>query len=570
MPVQANKQKTNPNASRIDFHRGRTLRTLAQTYPSLFEAILEAVQNSIDSGAANVEIKINRSMRQIEIYDNGSGATRARFDKALASIGFSIKTRDKLGQFGLGLIAFLSKCASYTFTSGARNGKEGYLEWTFVPKDIVAQATDVYIPCEPAKLKHVPSSKAVRRSGEVWWRSCMKVHQYVEDRQISRVQSADALLQAIVEKYGVAMRRLDTSVLVHIVNDDGTEDKVSGKAKLFSGRKLPEVVISEPDCGKTSFVLYLARKGTFGYKGKISLGEMENDFRFPLTYFVKDAAAFLSQEAIELLSSGVFEGYILSERCKLHENRRSFVVNDAFVGLCVAIDQWYKEHGVEHMTEVREQRQSTRLQDLSLECLRNVQNVLGNDVFAHLVKDTIGTFRYGSIGDGHAAPANSNAGAEQQDTALSTTATGQPRESNGEGHSNAQPEKERQSHSPFTAVGPEGQKRTNVRGGSQGLQIDHVAMGLNGPPWVLESRNGKLFFNVENPEWIAASEAGDRVLLQFQEIGVVMALIHYALPPDSRQGLELAWIDMVPLIGHLFRSSPTFNLKARIKANKKK
>ena len=62
--------------SQVSFHYGNALLKLAQTYMSLFEAVLEAVQNAIDSGADQVGIVINRRERSISIADNGDGVRR--------------------------------------------------------------------------------------------------------------------------------------------------------------------------------------------------------------------------------------------------------------------------------------------------------------------------------------------------------------------------------------------------------------------------------------------------------------------------------------------------------------
>lgn len=559
-------------SSQVSFHYGRTLLKLAQTYVSLFEAVLEAVQNAIDSGANNVAIVINRKERSITVIDNGEGVTRANFEEALSRVCESQKERGKLGQFGLGLISPLGKCELFTFTSCARKGKEGYLEWTFETDAIARQAKMVNVPCRSRAMAYKPSHPAGRvpqGTRLVDWRTQVVVHNYVVDREISRIQSAEALKEAIVEKYGVAMRKNDVAVGVRIVNEDGTVETAAGRAKRFSGRKLPEVVISDKDAGNTIFRLYLARKGTFGYQGKVVVGEAGNDYRFSFNIFAKGATDFLSADVIDLFKSGVFEGEILTSNAKLHENRKTFVRNDAYVGFCAAIEEWFLEHGKKHMKEVKEQRQGERIQNLSLKSLKNVEALLISDTFAHLRKETIGSFKHGSVGEGHAAPDDSKVVGTHENPSLSTTAAGTSHGTNGGGgHSNAEPDEEKPAHAPFTVAGPKGQHRTAVKGGSRGLQFDHVAMRADGPPWVLEPKNGTIFFNVEHPEWIAASAAGDRELMQLQEVGAIMALVHHTMPDEYKKVAELAYGDAISPLSFLIRNSPSFNLKARLKGNK--
>ncbi len=560
---------SSPNRSQVSFHYGRALLKLAQTYVSLFEVTLEAVQNAIDSNATNIAIGINRRERVITIADNGDGVNRQNFEEALSSVCESVKERGKLGQFGLGLISPLGKCELFTFTSCPRRGKEGYLEWTFETDSISRQAKAVQIPCRPRALafRDKPSTRAPQGTRLIDWRTQVVIQNYVVDREISRIQSAEALKEAIVEKFSVAMRRNSVTVNIRIINENGTEDKAAGKAQRFGGQKLPEVVVDNKEAGKTIFHLYLARRGTFGYQGKVGVGEASNDFRFSFSLFAKNSVDFLSEDIVELFKSGVFEGEILSSNAKLHENRKMFVRNDALVGFCEAIEEWFRAHGQKHLKEVREQRQGERIQTLSLQSMKTIQSLLGNDLFSKLREDTIGSFRHGNIGSGHSVPDDRRIVGEQDRPSVSTT-SGESRDGGGGGHPNEPAEAEKVEHAPFTVAGPKGQARTVVKGSSRGLQIDHVAMRADGPPWALEPKAGTIYFNVEHPEWIAASKAGDRQLMQYQEIGAIMALVHHTMPDEYKKIVDLAYGDMVAPLAYLLHNSPSFNLRARIKAQK--
>ena len=565
--------RSNSGKSQVSFHYGKALLKLSQTYVSLFEAVLEAVQNAIDSGANQIGVVINRRERSITIADNGDGVNKANFEEALSSVCDSVKDRGKLGQFGLGLISPLGKCELFTFTSCARRGREGYQEWTFDTDTVARQSRTVQVPYRTRALAFRPAGSTLGRAPQgtrfVDWRTQVVIHNYVVDREVSRIQSAEALKEAIVEKYGVAMRKNDVAVGVRIINTDGTEETAAGRAKRFSGKKLPEIVLAEKDAGKTIFRLYLARKGTFGYQGKVVVGEAGNDYRFAFSIFAKGATDFLSTEIIDFFKSGVFEGEILTSNAKLHENRKTFVRNDAYVGFCAAIEEWFLEHGKKHMKEVKEQRQGERIQNLSLKSLQNVESLLMSDAFKRLRTETIGSFKHGSVGSGHAAPDDNKVVGMQKNPSLSTSATGESRGANGSGgHANAEPDEEKPAHMPFTVAGPKGQHRTAVKGGSRGLQFDHVAMRADGPAWVLEPKSGTIFFNVEHPEWIAVSSAGDRELMQFQEVGAILALVHHTMPDEFKKVADLAYGDVIAPVSFLFRNSPSFNLKARLKGNK--
>lgn len=107
----------------LKFHQGEALMRLASTiYHTLQEAILEAVQNSIDADATAIEIVIDRKARILVISDNGTGITPKRLNDALTSIAMSVKPEGKYGRFGLGFISFLGKAHWHKFVSATRGG----------------------------------------------------------------------------------------------------------------------------------------------------------------------------------------------------------------------------------------------------------------------------------------------------------------------------------------------------------------------------------------------------------------------------------------------------------------
>ncbi|HYD93071.1 MAG TPA: ATP-binding protein [Candidatus Paceibacterota bacterium] len=556
--------------SEVGFHHGKTLLKVANTYPSLFEAVLEAVQNAIDSEATKIGIIINRKTRSISIIDNGNGVTREQLDEALASVGSTLKQRDKLGQFGYGLISSLGKCESMSFTSCPAGGDE-YLEWTFDTAKIANQVRAIKIPVAKRNFVYRPNRDGPplpRGWHATEWRTRVSINNYVTDRKISEIRSADALKEAIVEKFGIPMRRNDVSVSVDITNENGSRETAVGKAKLFSGKKLPEVVISDKDAGNTIFRLYLAKPGR---QGKVLVGVVGDDYRFAFGVFAKEASELLSTNIIELfVKEGIFEGEILTTNGKLHDSRKKLEQNDAYVGFCATIEEWFLKHGKKHLKEVKDERQGQRIQDLSLKSLENVQSVLSDDAFDHLRKGTIDTFRYGTVGAGHTNPEDRKIVGTQENPSLSTVASARKRGEGGESHGNEPPEREHAGHIPFTAAGPRGQQRRVVKGGSRGLQFDHTAMRSDGPLAVLDAGNGIIFFNVEHPAWVAASEAGDRELMQLQEVGALVSLVRHTMPEEYHGYLDLYLTDLLGPLSFLLRNSPSFSSSARTKASKEK
>ncbi len=553
-----------PTRSQVNFHYGKAMMKLANTYVSLLEAVLEAVQNSIDSDATKVGVFIDRRERSISIVDNGHGVSRSGFENALNHICDSEKKVDQMGRFGLGLITSLGKCEWFSFTSCPENSREGYLEWTFNSATIAKQAVAVEIPVISRPLYYKPPEGGKVQKGlrAVQWRTRLHIHNYVTDRKISDIRSADALKEAILEKYGVAMQRKNVSVTVKITDEHGREEIASGKAKRFSGKKLPEVIIDDEDAGKSIFRLYLAKKGNFGYQGKVLVGIVNDDFRSSMVQFLREASDLLPEEVVKLFKTGIFEGEILTTNGKLHDSRKKLESNDAYVGFCTAIEQWFTDHGKKHLAETQDARQEERIQDLSVRSLQNLQSMLSNAAFERLRKETIDSFAYGTKKAANASntalAAVLTAGSEQEPV--------EKDQKPAKGSSGS----DRKGTPSYTVAGPQGRQQQQAKDAPRGLQFEHLPMRPEGPLSVLEPKDGTIFFNVEHPEWVAAAAAGDRELMQLQEFGAILALVQHTMPDEYASVVELVYGDLLLPLAYLMRNSPSFNLNARIKASKKK
>ncbi len=88
---------------------------------SLADALADVIDNSIDAGAKNILIQLNRTsdaLHRIAIVDDGCGMTGQKLDEIMQ---FGVKTQHKstdLGKYGIGLkTASFSKCAAFTVVS---------------------------------------------------------------------------------------------------------------------------------------------------------------------------------------------------------------------------------------------------------------------------------------------------------------------------------------------------------------------------------------------------------------------------------------------------------------------
>jgi hypothetical protein len=533
-------QNPSYNRSTISFHQGAALLRLADTYPTLLDVILEQVQNALDVNvkANRVWIDINYRTRSCIVRDNGLGAGEAEFNPALQSIcdpGRKARNEDPtgenpMGQFSIGLISWLGKCVRCTFTSCRHPKVQGYIEWTFVTKELAEQRGDLSIPMR--RRTELTFGTAGRGQQHVDWRSEFYMHDLTKDVTISRVEMG-GLVTAILDRFSIPMRKNKVVINVKITDEAGKlEERPNVQAPRFSGKKLPEIVIENDQGGKTWFRLYLAQKARSGRKEKIVMGTSRDDYRFPVDYFLR-AQHPLSAPVVEALTSGIFEGEIVSQRAELNPDRKSFIKNDNVrLGLCIAIEEWFKLHGSKLLEEVKEERRDERYQLLGLRSLNFLEHLLRD---SPLLMGVINSFKRGTIGIGHTEPEKILG--TQDSTAISVDGKGGGNHTPSDEPSDRErgkPEAEKPKHHPGTVFGPRGQKRHIVGNSSLGLQLLYdYDDRLGGDLWELDAKSGVLTLNVHHPHFTMV-DIKDSTLMKFQEHVAMQALHLHAMPESSR------------------------------------
>lgn len=521
--------------SPFGFHEGEALLKLAGYYPRILDVLLESVQNCIDKDAQQIMIGLNQKSRQISIRDDGDGVSQHEFEKALTSVSSSIKKKDKLGRFGLGLISPLGKCEKFSFTSTPKRDPRGYLEWSFVTDDLRAQDKIAGIP-----MRTRPDLQFSRGEGHntrgttcVPWRTEVRMEHYTPDRQINRV-TIESLREGILDRFGASMRRKKTLVVVTVTDENDNRNTQEIRAKEFEGTKLADVEMQERDSGRTSFKLYLAKKTEKGRRGKVLVGEASNDFRLDFGTFNRSLpdVCQLSEDVVAALKSGFFEGEILNNKVKLHASRRSFETDEALAGFCSTLEKWYEQQGSNHYKEAQEQRQEERYQMLGVRSMKVIEEMLKNPSFSGLLK-AIDSFKKGSIGAGHVE----HKGKVAPITAMAVYGNiGQTIDRDGDGGSGGEtrdkPETEKTGHRPMTVAGPKGSRRVVVRSNSLGLQLMHDAMQGSDNLWALDDETGTLKINVLHPLWRQCEEHSDKSLMRFQEYLMLQALGLQSAPAD--------------------------------------
>jgi len=497
-------------SSNIALHQGEAMLKLAGTYPTLQEVVEEAIQNSLDSRATEIQVRVNKKTRHIAVRDNGCGVSPVHFQKALNSVGKGIKREDSLGRFGLGLISPLGKCTKFTFISCYLAHRDQYVEWTFETEKIKRQQVDLVIPTrQRQELFFDPERPGTRSGNAVWWRTAVEIFGYTTDRHLSAM-TPNSLAEGVMDKYSPTMKKLGTNVRVTFIDERGVEVERVVSHSSFLGRALPECKFWNDDSGETIFRIFVTRRKDRRIQGSkrvnLQFGEIGNDFRFSYANFRRSVASqLLSSEILDDLGSGLFEGEILSQKTTLTPKRTCFEQGDALVGLCVAIEEWHQKIGSDHLNQVQQERQDERYQSLGVEALKLIKNILARGSSVNFLADMLrATVEKGTTGNGHFPISKKLEEGVQEDPSLSVNYQDQKKE-DGSGKSDSirpNPKKELKDHVPLSVSGPKGKRRRIVRDNSLGLQISFDDLEGVNKLWEFERETGVLIFNITHPHWV--------------------------------------------------------------------
>jgi len=477
------------------------------------------IQNGIDQGAKVVFVGIDLDKRQIVILDNGKGTTMSGFNKALLNIGNSIKNEDQLGEFGMGLVAPVDKCALYTFSSLARRAKKGHT-WFFREEEVRAQHETLTIPWKSIhKLPQPPMQFRGDLSGHFGTRyqTMIKMAHLVKDRHVSSID-LDVLVSEVRMNFGIAMQRKGVEVRVVLIKD-GNKEVRDIEPQPFQGDPLEVIEYNDPSAGKVSIELYRAPQQSGTRSGKVQVMRQKGDFGVTMTAFAKQARSgtfweFVS-DATTVLSSGFFEGCIRCESITLRDDRESYEYNEPLHGLYSVLSTWYEEHGQELFEEEQEDHDRTRYEDLGNESLQRLREQFPDADWKRFGSPT--PDREGdetAEGDTSGSNDGDKPGARGGD---GTGAGGEPSDRDGEAN---KPTKKRSGGPGETG----GTQRAKVSGSSQGLSFSYDEMPGNAHLWEFDIVTGTLHLNIRHPDWARLDETkgkhtprNDRWVMHLQE-----------------------------------------------------
>jgi len=485
----------------IDFAKSVALDLVAKKYPRLDQAVLEAIQNSIDAAAKRITVTINTSAKSITICDNGNGASIVYFNAALKCIGKTQKDKRKLGRFGLGVVAAHGKCEVFTFTSIPKDGSNGMQTWTFNTEKLRQETGKLLIPVTPA-------------SGEKqWWNSKLEIRNYYPDKYKGNID-LESFCQAITTNFNSHMMANGVEVDVTVTGPSGPEHRIV-KAVAYTGTPLPEKFYTGKLCGRTSFKMFVMEPKTDGrrQKGKVKVID-SRDYGNLLTSRV--LSGILEQKDLDLITSGVFEGEIkFDDKVKLEPSRRFFEQDEALGEACEHIEAWIKEIGKTFIDEAEQTAAKERYERLGDEAMKSFGRLLKSN---KELNDALKLFKFGSIAKQHTAVPNPKDGETHGKSTDGSPGLGKDRKTNApkdekddedKPEKPDRPERERPEHRPLITDGDRGQTRTLVEKNSQGLHLHHGGIA-SGKLWLLDEEIGRLTINIRHNLFVACDNLIDR------------------------------------------------------------
>ena len=531
---------TPPNRSLVQFHAGMALCRLADDYATLAEVIYEQGQNAIDAQATRIWIEVYQKSHLVIIRDNGCGTDKEDFDRALQSVCMTLKSENDTayGQFGQGLISPLRKCGQNTFTSRKRDSGKPFTRWTFVTADIEQMREQVIVP-----------NKVVRGDEAVPWNTEVRLIDTTTDGVKGRL-SLESLVENIIDRFNVMLLERPVWVEIKFSDADGHVEERKFTGRKFFGEKLREVSISREKSGDTLFRMFIAPKSERGRKGTVQVGVIGNPYRFTLKQCLKSIpSGWIMPEAVEVLTSGLFEGEILGRNIQLHVSRKQFVENETLCEWCDTLNEWYATVGREYFAQIQADRQDERYQDIGLRTIQKLASLLkNNERFAGLMR-VINSFSLGNVGPCHVPPSKRNVAG---DTTTATSLTGQPGTPRGDrkegGGDRPDPKTEKDGHHPFVVAGPKGSERKLVKHGSLGLMFRTSMMAGSPRLYELDVQTGILDFNDRHPHWQLCA-GKDEHLARLELFCAIQALTLETLPAETREWNQLAFDEqMGPII----------------------
>lgn len=526
----------------IDFTPMSVLQVIARVYETLYDAIMEALQNSIDAGAKRIEVIIDLSAPSITVLDNGKGCDRAEFSQKLAQIGTSFKKMEMdqqrgkpgaggkayLGQLGLGILAFCLKGSIYHFTSAPKAGKEKPTDPTW--EGYTAHNLGNLQVTQGKQLLAPWQARSEFRQEVPWWNTCVQVGGLSQERRIFTTSDLKRLEKDVVTKYGQAMHRHGT--VINVSFRPRTGDKVHRQEiryQEYKGVPFKRERIRGEHAGMITFEIY----GHDRPDGSVTLQMAGSDFRLPWKGKLVDTAIEweMPKGAAEALTSGYLDGNIYADNVRITPNRRGIEINDAALELFAAVTNWMEREGVPYVR----QAMSTEQDDREITTIHNILNELArlHTAGCEPLKDVISMLPAAGISSGHTKPSDSE---EITGTVVGrSSATSQARPGRGSKTGVKNPRGEQISRLHNAVVHPNQGYTRYVTSGQMGITVGLEEMAGSSNPFRYEEERNILFINRRHPNYLKVRDNLEHLREYLSQL-LLFAISFTSIPESQQEG----------------------------------
>ena len=367
--------KNNGKGVGLAVHFGQTLLNQADMYPTIATCIKELVSNGLDAGANRIEVIYDLKVRTLVVRDNGKGRSPEDFQRDLMNVGNSSKRGDKnkIGRYGIGMMSPLGKCSRFTFTSWDGRKDQSYIRFIFNCKAIIESAVqdagekNLVTQEELIAVVHESRGKTSPDRTAVWWKSEMYVHNIDKDRALTRFE-IDEFVHTLLTNLNKSLLANNAKVSIVHTDEEGRQfrrEKIEGVK--FAGRPLEIFGHKSSTADQVIFGLHVAPRTIGGYKGEVIVQVAESAvFTLGWKQIAKQLKDhhYASQDAIEALSSGFFEGEIVSSGCVVHKNRTTLENSERLMELGIAVDSWFAKVGSAEYRSIRTNERDARFNEL--------------------------------------------------------------------------------------------------------------------------------------------------------------------------------------------------------------
>ncbi len=385
------------DASPIGFNTHNILNIIAGIYGTMHKALMEAIQNAIDSGAKKIEVEVNlsrRGDRYIYVRDNGCGCPRAEFRDKIVSIGKSNKLDHplydgSLGTKGIGLCAFYNKVDTYVFTSAPKAGKGGSKVWDPHAQATKKSAWEGYTEHHFHELKEdidepaIPAYANDRLNQErPWWNTEVAVHGFLPSVTLERgnrvILSLPALEKDIVNSFSERMRKYNSTVSIIFTDMKGKKTLKTVRPHVFTGQPIPSRTYEGKTCRRARFELRKLDTPT----GIVKFQMWARSLTLPWEKVEPMAVLIgMNQDAVHALNSGYLEGIIHVDGMDYESDKDEIEVSSALYELVDFLESWVSEVGRSYLDAVFD-KDKVILENVALKnALRHIRT-LGDDVLA--------------------------------------------------------------------------------------------------------------------------------------------------------------------------------------------